>query len=181
MSTSFGPANCVSPFPLLEAPSWYAIQTRSRHERVVACQLQARGISQYLPTITEIRRWSDRRKRVEFPLFPGYVFVRLFASNEHRVQVLRVPGVLHFVGPELGTTIPEAQIESVKALVSHNLLWTSHPFLRSGQRIRVRGGSLDGLEGIFLRRNGEDSLIISIDAIQRSLSVSIQGYDIEAL
>ena len=133
------------------------------------------------PTITEIRRWSDRRKRVEFPLFPGYVFVRLFASNEHRVQVLRVPGVIRFVGPELGTTIPESQIESVKALVSHDLPWTSHPFLRSGQRIRVRGGSLDGLEGIFLRRNGEDSLIISIDAIQRSLSVSIQGYDIEAL
>jgi hypothetical protein len=69
----------------------------------------------------------------------------------------------------------------VKALVSRNLPWTSHPFLRLGQRIRVRGGSLDGLEGIFLRRNGEDSLIISIDALQRSLSVSIKGYDIEEL
>jgi transcription antitermination factor NusG len=118
---------------------------------------------------------------VEFPLFPGYVFVRLFASNEHRAQVLRIPGVLRLVGPESGTAIPEAQIESVKALVSRNLPWTSHPFLRLGQRIRVRGGSLDGLEGIFLRRNGEDSLIISIDALQRSLSVSIKGYDIEEL
>lgn len=148
---------------------------------MVANQLQARGVQQYLPTITEIHRWSDRRKHVELALFPGYVFVRLVGTNERRVQVLRVPGVVRFVGPELGLAIPDDEIEAVKTLIDRNLPWSSHPFLKAGQRVRVRGGALDGVEGVFLKRNGEDSLIISINAIQRSLAVSVQGYDVETL
>jgi hypothetical protein len=86
------------------------------------------------------------------------------------------------VGPESGgTPIPDDQIESVKALVDRNVSWSPYPFLTSGQRVKIRGGALDGLEGIFLRRNAEHSLIISIDAIQRSLAVSIQGYDLQVL
>jgi transcription antitermination factor NusG len=164
------------------ATPWYAIQTRSRHEKLVAYHLQMRGMSQYLPTIIETHYWSDRRKRIELPLFPGYVFVQLSDSNEHRVQVLRTPGVLRFVGlAPGGTPIPDEQIDSVRTLVEQNVPWVSHPFLKSGQRVRVRGGALDQLEGVFLRRNGQDALIISIDAIQRSLAVSIQGYDLEVL
>ena len=162
--------------------SWYAVQTRSRHEKLAAYHLQMRGVAQYLPTVIETHRWSDRRKRVELPLFPGYVFVRCIDSNARRVVVLRTPGVVRFVGPSpSGTVIPDEQIESVRTLVERNLPWTSYPFLKAGQRVRVRGGALDGVEGVLVRRNGEDSLIISVDAIQRSLSVSIRGYNIEAL
>jgi transcription antitermination factor NusG len=165
--------------------AWFAIQTRSKHERVVSNYLANRGVTHYLPTLVEIRRWSDRRKKVECPLFPGYLFVQIIAENERRVEVLRAPGIVRFVGPgHEGSVIPSSQIESVRKLINDNLPWTSYPFLpflKSGQRVRLRGGALDQVEGIFLRRGSEGTLIVSIDAIQRSLAVSIQGYDIEVI
>jgi transcription antitermination factor NusG len=161
---------------------WYAAQTRSRHERLVAFHLGARGIVQYLPTFTETHVWSDRRKKVELPLFPGYIFVRIMPSNEDRLDVLRAPGVVRLVGSEPGgTPVPDEQIESVKRLVERDLPWSSHDFLKEGDRVRVRGGSLDGMEGIFVKKNGLETLVISVEAIQRSLSVSIRGYDLERL
>jgi len=161
---------------------WYAAQTRSRHERLVAHHLGMRGIVRYLPTVTEIHAWSDRRQKVELPLFPGYVFLQIIPSNELRVQVLRTPGVVRLVGSERwGTPISEDQIQSVRTLVDRDLPWTYYPFLKAGQRVRVRGGALDGMEGIFVKRSGVDTLVISVDAIQRSLSVSVQGYALEAL
>jgi transcription antitermination factor NusG len=162
--------------------AWFAIQTRSKHERVVSNYLANRGVTHYLPTLVEVRRWSDRRKKVECPLFPGYLFVEIIAENERRVEVLRAPGMVRFVGPgPEGTAIPSCQIESVKKLVDQNLPWTTYPFLKSGQRVRLRGGALDRVEGIFLRRGGEGTLVVSIDAIQRSLAVSVQGYDLEVI
>jgi transcription antitermination factor NusG len=132
--------------------------------------------------VTETHTWSDRRKRVELPLFPGYVFVHIRASNELRVQVLHIPGVLRLVGSEIGgTPIPEDQIESVKTLVDRNLPWTSYPFLKAGQRVRIVGGALDGMEGIFIKRSGVDTLVISVDAIQRSLALSVRGYKLQPI
>jgi len=160
--------------------SWYAVQTRARHERVVAHRLCEGGITTFLPTVTEVHRWSDRKKTVELPLFSCYLFVKLMPSNEERLRVLRVDSVLKFVGPHgLGTPIPDEQIDAVRTLVEEQLSCCSHPFLKIGQRVRIRGGALDGLEGILLSRNGDRTLIISVDAIQRSLAVRIEGYDIE--
>jgi transcription antitermination factor NusG len=175
-------SDCAELLPATPDVHWFAIHTRSRHEKLVSFLLQARGIDQYLPTVTEVHRWSDRHKKLELPLFPGYVFVRLADSNERRVEVLRVPGVVGFVGlHQQGTAIPEDQIEGVKTLMAQNVPWAAHPFLKEGQRVRIRGGALEGMEGIFLRRNGKESLIISIDVIQRSLAVCIQGYDLQVL
>lgn len=160
--------------------NWYAIQTRSRHEKVVDRQLQERGIVSFLPVVTQVQRWSDRRKRVQFPLFPGYTFVRLAPSPEQRVEVLRVDGVVSFVGMHgQGVTIPEEQIATIKTLVSTDVPVESHPFLQVGQRVRVRGGSLDGVQGILVCRDAGGTLVISIDAIQRSLSIRVEGYDVE--
>jgi transcription antitermination factor NusG len=168
--------------PDLSQLAWYAAQTRSRHERQVGYYLASRGIVQYLPTFVETHIWSDRRKKIETPLFPGYVFLQIKPCNQDRAQVLRTPGVVRLVGSDLGgTPIPSEQIDSVRTLLEQKLPWTSYPFLKAGQRVRVRGGALDGMEGIFLKRNGEDTLVISVDAIQRSLSVSIQGYTLEVL
>jgi transcription elongation factor/antiterminator RfaH len=162
--------------------NWYALQTRSRHEKFVSYHLQSRRISCYLPVISEVHRWSDRRKRVEVPLFPGYVFVQIAPTNEERVRVLRTDGVVGFVGHSpAGTPIPEEEIDSVRTLVDQKVPWVTHPFLQVGQRIRIRGGALDGVEGIFQSRNGEDALVVSVNAIQRSLSVSIRGYNIEVI
>lgn len=161
---------------------WYAVQTRSRHEKFVCHQLQSRGIAHYLPIITEVHRWSDRKKRVELPLFSGYVFVHVLPTNEERVRVLRAEGVVRFVGhsPE-GTPIPQEEIESVRTLMEQKVPWVAHTFLKVGQRVRVRGGALEGVEGIFQSRNGDDMLVVCVNAIERSLSISIRGYDIEAV
>jgi transcription termination/antitermination protein NusG len=175
-------ASWRSPSPAAGVPSWYAIQTRSRHEKIVAHQLQTKGITHYLPIVTEIHKWSDRCKKVELPLFSCYVFVQVVPTNESRVTVLKTDGVVRFIGQHAeGTAIPDEQIESVRTLLAQGVACTSHPFLRVGQRVRVRGGALDGVEGIFQSCVGDDTLIVSIDAIQRSLAVRIKGYDIDVV
>lgn len=169
-------------FPALPRSQWYAIQTRSRHEKVVADQLQVRGIITFLPLVTEIHRWSDRRKMVEVPLFSCYVFVQLVTTNDARARVLHTEGVVRVVGRNAeGTPIPDEQIESVRRVLAQNVPWVSHPFLKAGQRVRIRGGALDGVAGVFLSGSGDDTLIVSVEAIQRSLAVRITGYDIEVL
>ena len=159
---------------------WYALHTRSRHERVIAHRLQEQGVTTFLPLVTEVHRWSDRRKSVELPLFSCYVFVKFSATCEQRLRVLRIDGVLKFVGARgQGIPIAESQIETIRTLIGQQIPWTTHPFLQIGQRVRVRSGSLDGVEGILVSRNDDNTLVVSVDAIQRSLAVRIQGYDVE--
>ena len=160
--------------------NWYAVQTRARHERAVAQRLREQGVNTFLPLVTEVHRWSDRRKSVELPLFGCYVFVKVPPTGEDRLRVLRIDGVFKFVGARgVGTPIAETQIDAVRTLIGQQVPWSTHPFLQIGQRVRVRGGALDGVEGILLARNDDNTLIVSIDAIQRSMAVRIQGYDIE--
>ena len=160
--------------------NWYAVQTRARHEKIVALRLQERGITAFLPLMTEVHRWSDRKKLVEVPLFGCYVFAKIAPTNLDRARVLRVEGVYSLVGSRNeGTPIPDEQIESIRLLLEERISWCSHPFLKIGQRVRIRSGALDGLEGILVSRNGNDTLVISVDAIQRSLAVRVEGYQVE--
>src|ERR1700688_3107709 len=160
--------------------SWYALLTRARHERVVAQRLGEVGVTSFLPTVTQERKWSDRKKLVEFPLFSCYVFAKLRSTNEGRLKALRIDGVYSLVGPRgEGTTIPDEQIDAVRRITEEQFAWHSHPFLKIGQRVRIRSGALDGVEGILVARSGESTLVVSVDAIQRSLSVRIEGYDVE--
>jgi transcription antitermination factor NusG len=175
-----------SPDPALlieqNSEKWYAVHTRARHERAVAVRLGERGVTTFLPTVTEVHRWNDRRKTIELPLFSCYLFVRLMPCNEERQRVLRTDSVLGLVGtPGVGTPIPNEQIDAVRILVSERLPCCPHPFLKAGQRVRIRGGALEGLEGIFLSRQGERRLIISVDAMQRSLAIQLEGYEVEPL
>jgi len=161
---------------------WYAVQTRSRHERVVAAQLREQGVSTFLPLITRMQRWSDRRKLVEFPLFSGYIFVHATVSPQIRRIVLFTRGVAGFIamrGEPL--PIPDEQIDTVRNLLAKNVYCAAHPFLKVGQRIRIRGGSLDGLEGILVAHNGDRKLVISVNPIERSFSIRLEGYDVEVL
>jgi transcription antitermination factor NusG len=184
MSTGGSGLNCdASGSELVNLPSlnWYAVRTRSRHEKVVERQLQGKNIEVFYPVISQIHPWSDRKKRVECPLFAGYTFVHIAPSVEERIRVLRTPGVVELVGSQgQGIPIPGEQIETVRALVAGDVPFTKHAFLKVGQRVRVRGGSLDGVEGILLGQNGSRQLVISVEAIQRSISISIEGYEVEA-
>jgi transcriptional antiterminator NusG len=159
---------------------WYAIRTRSRHEKMVSDQLERQGIENFLPLIKRSRKWSDRVKEVELPLFAGYNFVRVSLTSAERLQVLKTHGVAGFVGINgYGTAIPENQIEDVRKLLSGDVAFEERPYLKVGQRVRIRGGSLDGMEGILSAHNDDRSLVISLEPIERSLSVRIQGYTVE--
>jgi len=161
---------------------WYAVQTRARNERVVVQRFQDKGLTTFLPVVTEKRRWSDRWKEVELPLFSCYVFVKIMATNEDRLRVLCTDGVFDLVGtPRQGTPIPDDQIEAVQTILNERMNWETYPFLKIGQRVRIRSGSLTGVEGILVSRSGKRSVVVSVDAIQRSLAVRVEGYEIEAV
>ena len=161
---------------------WYAIHTRAQHEKSVVSHLRKQGITTFLPLVSEIHRWSDRRKVVHLPLFTCYAFVHMRLAPESWAKVMGVTGVLRFVGTRGGgVPIPDSQIHAVQTLLSSNLSYQICPFLQVGQRVRIRGGSLDGVEGLLIARNGDRTLIISVEPIQRSLSVRIDDYKVEPL
>jgi len=164
-----------------EAAEWYAIHTYPRHEKRVAADLERRQIETYLPLVAEEHQWSDRRKTVDLPLFSCYVFARIRPTAAERVKVLQAPGVIGFVGSQRqGTPIAEQEIEVVRQLLKSEVKFKTHPFLKVGQRVRVRGGALDGMEGLLVRRSGEQRLVVSVATIERSLSISVEGYQVES-
>lgn len=180
MNTSALEGCSASPFAGADPGAWYALHTRARHEKTVAHRLSERGVATYLPTISEIHRWSDRKKTVEVPLFSCYLFARLLPTNEDRLRALCVDGVLRLVGAQGGgTAIPDQQIDAIRALLSGPQACFSYPFLKLGRRVRIRSGALAGVEGILVSRNGDRTLVLSVDAIQRSLAVRIEGYELE--
>jgi transcriptional antiterminator NusG len=160
--------------------AWYAVQTRSRHEKRVAEDIEEKGIRSFLPLVTRVHKWSDRQKEVSLPLFPGYVFVHAGAALTERISVLRTPGVAGFVGSSgKGTPIPEKQIEDIRLILDHNVPFEDYPFLEVSQRVRIRGGSLDGVEGTLVAKNSDQSLVVSVDLIKRSILVRVSGYELE--
>lgn len=175
------PLNAALPVPDEEQPRWYAVQTRPRHEKKVAVELLGKGVSIYLPLIAQVRRWSDRRKIVQMPLFPCYAFVHVALHPQVRASVLQVWGVRSFVGlNNQVVSVPDEEIESVRTLLNSKVALTPYPFLKAGQRVRVRGGALDGIEGILVM-NGGRRLVISVNAIHHSLSISLEGYDVQPI
>jgi len=161
---------------------WFAVLTRSRHEKKVDAALTGEGITTFLPLVTEVHRWSDRRQTVQLPLFPCYIFVHIAPLPATRLSVLRAQGVLSFVGIHgQGTPIPDQQIDDLRTLLTNKIALDPHPYLKVGQRVRVRGGCLDGVEGVLVAKAGESKVVISIDTIQKSLAISVRGYEIEPL
>jgi transcription antitermination factor NusG len=159
---------------------WFAIETRPRYEKTVAADLREKGIEVFLPLFSEKHRWSDRQRLVEVPVFPRYVFVQIESTMSVRVPVLRTRGTMSFVGNRgHGTAIPNAQLESVRNIITHKVPFSSRAFLDVGKRVRIRGGSLEGVEGILAGINGDQSLIVNVELISRSLAIRVEGYQVE--
>lgn len=184
MSTSHIQIERVSECPLIrpdmDVLNWYAVHTKARHEKSVATQLEEKRVCTFLPLLRQMRRWSDRWTKVDVPMFSCYTFVQIIHTVEERLKVLQTQGVLGFVGGERqGTPIPEEQIESLRTIIRENIPCFPHPFLREGKRVRIRGGALEGMEGTFVRHLGEKSLVVSVELLQRSVCIHVEGYDIE--
>jgi transcription elongation factor/antiterminator RfaH len=178
------PPKLLSPafFAPLQKPCWFAVRTKPRHEKKAQLELEQKGVRVFLPLIPSVRQWTDRKQIVQLPLFGNYLFVSVSPDRNERATVLKTRGVLGFVGyGGLGSTIPDEQIEAVQSILREKLNVSPHPFLRVGQTIRVRGGSLDGMQGILLNINGNQSLVISIECVEKSVAVQIEGYRVEAV
>jgi len=158
---------------------WFAIRTKARHEKRVTADLAEKSIQTYLPLCSVEHEWSDRQKLVEAPLFPGYVFVKIPQTAQARVPVLQTNGVSSFLGVRgVGIAIPEQEIKAIQQVLREGIPVERHPFLQVGQRVRICGGSLDGMEGLLTGMEGKRNLVISIKVISSSVAIRISGYEV---
>ena len=160
--------------------SWYAVQTMPRHEKKVSVELATKEIHCFLPTMSCTRQWSDRKKVVVEPLFVGYVFVQIAAESATRISLLRTKGVVGLVGTRgVPAPIPDTEIAAIRTVLESRAPYRAHEYLSAGQKVRIQGGALDGLEGILQEVKGDQSLVVSVELINRSLAVTISGYDVQ--
>jgi len=177
------PALTCAPPLCVEAPAemqWYAAYTSANHEKRVAQQLEWRSVEHFLPVYESVRRWKDRRVRLQLPLFPGYVFVRL--AWRDRLRVLAIPGVARMVGFNgHPTPVPAAAIEAIRACLAGNRDVQPHPYVRFGQRVRVLRGVLAGFSGIVVRQKNRTRFVVSFDVLERSVAVEMDESDLHAV
>jgi transcription antitermination factor NusG len=162
----------------VDRPAWWAVYTQHQHEKTVAEMLSGKGFEVFLPVHESMRRWKDRQKLLSLPLFPCYVFVRGVLSR--RLQVVTTPGI-HMIlsrGEQI-EVIPETEIDAIRRAVQGSYRIEPHPFLKIGERVRVTRGSLEGVEGILVRKKNLYRLILSVDMLAQSVGVEVAASDVE--
>lgn len=159
---------------------WYAAYTYPRHEKYVAQQLIKHQIGSFLPLYSSVRRWKDRRRRIDLPLFPSYLFVQMTERN--RLDILRLPGVVQLVCFQgKPAAIAPAEIEALRRGSTGSVVVQPHPYLKEGRKVRIISGPMAGTEGIYIRRKQQTRLVISISLIQRSVAMEIGEADVEPI
>ena len=154
--------------------SWYAIRMRSKFERVAAAALAGKGYEEFLPLCRSRRKWSDRSKELDVPLFPGYLFCR-FDVQERLLPILTTPGVVSIVGAgKVPVPIPDEEIAAIQTVVRSGLRARPWPHLVAGSRVVIEKGPLTGIEGVTLDAEKRFRLIVSIPLLQRSVAVEIE-------
>jgi len=166
----------------LEAPSWYAVHVRSNFEKRVATELGAKGVECYVPAVKETHAWTDRKKVIEVPLFPGYVFTRFYDTPALRHTVVRSCGAVRILGPgESIEPVPNSEIEAIQRILQANVPLLAHPLLREGALVRIRRGPLKDLEGLLVRIKSQTRLVLSVELLSRSVSTEVDASDVEPL
>lgn len=166
--------------PAQSEEAWYALYTRHQHEKSASALLQHKGFEVLLPVYRAVHRWSDRKQTVILPLFPGYVFIR--ASLERKLDILRTPGVRWIVeNAGRACSIPEPEIKDIHRICTAGTRVLPHPFLKQGDRVRIREGALAGIEGILVRVKNECRVVISVEPLQKSLSIEVDFASLESL
>jgi transcription antitermination factor NusG len=159
--------------------SWFAIWTRSRHEQVVREQLEKKQIDAFLPTIAKWSRWKDRKKKIDWPLFPGYCFARFNPDNA--LAVLKCSGVVSIVSFEgKPAAIPDYELDSIRLLVSSDLQFDPCPMIKEGMLVEVVHGPLRGVIGRLMRKDAPRArLVLAVDLIGQAVSVEVDAADVK--
>lgn len=181
LDANIGSASVARPLQSAGAEQhWYAAYTCANHEKQVAAQLDVRAVEHFLPLYGSVRRWKDRRVKLELPLFPGYVFIRLALRD--RLRVLEIPSVVRLVGFNgQPAALPNEEMEILRTGLSQSLRAEPHPFLTVGRRVRITGGPFTGLEGVLTRKKSSLRVVVAVDLIQRSVAVDVDAADVQAM
>jgi len=159
--------------------AWYAIWTRSRHEQMVREQLDRKGYEAFLPTIPKWSRWKDRKKKIDWPLFPGYCFARF--DTQERLPILKCTGVVSIVSYDGEiAAIPDREIDGIRRLVESDLQFDPCPLIREGSMVEVVHGPLKGVVGRLLRKGAHARLMLAVDLIGQAVSVEVDAADVRA-
>jgi transcription antitermination factor NusG len=163
--------------------NWYALYVKSRHEFVVSGELHRKGVETYLPSVTKLRQWKDRKKQVEVPLFPGYLFVHIAPDPEEFSKVIKTRGTVTFISLNPGhpTPLSPEEVSSLKILLESGEEVDIYPQLKEGAPVRVRRGVLKGAEGILAKKHDQSVFVVSIELLGRSVGVKIYADDVEAV
>ncbi len=156
---------------------WYALYARSRHERQVEERLKGKGIETFFPVRSLQRRWKDRKKIVEFPLFPGYLFVNI--SMMDRNTILQTPSVVRMIGNGLPEPIPDGQIIAVRKFLEAEIQFDPYPYLVPGMEVEVRRGPLKSVRGVLITKKNKHRLIINVNLINNCIATEIDAEDIQ--
>jgi transcription antitermination factor NusG len=158
---------------------WFAIWTRSRHEQVVREQLERKQFEAFLPTITRWSRWKDRKKKIDWPLFPGYCFARFDPADA--LPILKCTGVVNIVSFEgKPAAIPEYELDSIRLLIGSELQYDPCPMIREGMMVEVAHGPLKGVVGRLMRKDAHHArLVLSVDLIGQAVSVEVDAADVK--
>lgn len=162
-------------------PVWLALRVKSRHEFITNAELTKKGIETFLPTVTKLRQWKDRKKLVEFPLFAGYLFVRSDVDPESRVKVLKTRGAVKIISASGGepAAVSDDEIAALKLLIDSGQELDIYPHLHEGDRIRVAKGPLKGAEGVLLSKESNHLFVVNVELLSRSVGVKILADEIE--
>ncbi len=179
-------AVAVSPLPQSDRSSadpaavrWLAVWTRSRHEGRVLQQLEEKGIQAFLPTITRWSRWKDRKKRIDWPLFPGYCFVHIDPGNA--LSVLKCSGVVTIVACDgRPAAIPDREIEAIRTLIGSDFRYDPCPLIHEGTMVEVVSGPLRGVAGRLVRKGAHARLVLTVDLIGQAVAVEVDAADVRA-
>ena len=164
----------------LNHPAWYALYTVVRHEKVVNTTLEKKNIDSFLPMRKVVNRWKDRKKEIQIPLFPGYLFIH--ATRDEIYTSLNTRSVVRVLGNSNGpTSIPNLQIEELKKILENDMVFNTHSLITLGKEVIVKQGPLEGFKGKVIEKRGSYKLILSLDLIKRSVLVEIDIEDVELI
>ena len=159
-------------------PHWYALWTRSRHEAVVRQELERIQVEAFLPTITKWSRWKDRKKKIDWSLFPGYCFARF--DIDSRLTVLNRTGVVNIVSFNVeAAPIPDVEIDSLRQLIETDLQYDPCPMIKEEMMMEVVNGPLQGVIGRLVRKGPHARLVLSVELINQRVSVEVDAADVK--